>query len=67
MDYLKDMGGMDPQAKPEAAAMLFAEWMELRRTDLAAVMDELADRAPHAADKFGSADASYCSGVALYV
>ena len=33
MDYLKDMGGMDPQAKPEAAAMLFAEWMELRRTD----------------------------------
>ena len=30
MDYLKEMSGMDPQSKPEDAAKLFEEWMELR-------------------------------------
>lgn len=40
MDYLKKMSGMDPQSKPEEAAKLFAEWMELRMTDLTAVMDD---------------------------
>lgn len=58
MDYLKEMGGMDPQIKPEAAAVLFAQWMELRMTDLAVVMDDFVDRATQAADKFGSADTS---------
>ena len=33
MDYLKEMSGMDPQSKPEDAAKLFAEWMELRMTE----------------------------------
>ena len=31
---------MDPQSKPEDAAKLFAEWMELRMNDLSAVMDD---------------------------
>lgn len=58
MDYLKEMGGMDHQAKPEEAAILFSEWMELRMTDLSAVMDDFVDRATQDTDKFGSADTS---------
>ena len=59
MDYLKEMGGMDPQGKPEETAALFARWMELRMMDLSVVMDDFVDRATQAADKFGSADTSH--------
>ena len=49
---------MDPQAKPEAAATVFAQWMELRMTDLAAVMDDFADRAVQNLGKYATADTS---------
>lgn len=58
MDYLREMSGMDPQTKPEEAAMLFAEWMELRMMDLAAVMDDFANRAVQNLDKYATADTS---------
>lgn len=58
MDYLKEMSGMDPQEKMEEAAKLFAEWMELRMTDLSAVMDDFVEKAMQAPDKFGSVDTS---------
>lgn len=40
MEYMREMGEMDPQNKPEEAANLFAEWMKLRMTNLSAVMDD---------------------------
>ena len=49
---------MDPQAKPEAAATVFAQWMELRMTDLAEVMDDFADRAVQNLGKYATADTS---------
>ena len=58
MDYMKEMAGMDPQAKPEGAAKLFAEWMELRMTDLSVVMDDFAEKTMQAPDRFESADTS---------
>ena len=58
MDYLKEMSGMDPQSKPEDAAKLFAEWMELRMTDLSAVMDDFVEKSNQAPDRFESADTS---------
>ena len=56
MDYLKKMSGMDPQSKPEEAAKLFAEWMELRMTDLTAVMDDFVEKVKQSPDRFESAD-----------
>ena len=56
MDYLKKMSGMDPQSKPEEAAKLFAEWMELRMTDLTAVMDDFVEKVMQSPDRFESAD-----------
>ena len=58
MDYLKEMSRMDPQSKPEDAAKLFAEWMELRMTDLSAVMDDFVEKSNQDPDRFESADAS---------
>ena len=58
MDYMKEMSGMDPQEKPEEAAKLFAEWMELRMTDLSAVMDDFAEKSLQAPDRSASADTS---------
>lgn len=58
MDYMKEMGGMDPQKKMEEAAKLFAEWMELRMTDLSTVMDDFVDRSKQDPDRFASADTS---------
>lgn len=58
MDYMKEMGGMDPQEKTEEAAKLFAEWMELRMTDLSAVMDDFVDKSKQDSDRFESADTS---------
>lgn len=58
MDYLKEMSGMDPQSKPEDAAKLFAEWMELRMTDLSAVMDDFIEKSKKSSDRFESADTS---------
>ncbi|MDO4492324.1 MAG: alpha/beta fold hydrolase [Clostridia bacterium] len=53
--YLKSMGTMDPQKKPEEAAKLFSEWMKLRMEDLNAVMDDFSGRAAENAE-FRSAD-----------
>ena len=58
MDYMKEMGGMDPQKKPEEAAKLFAEWMELRMNDLSVVMDDFVEKSMQAPDRFESADTS---------
>lgn len=58
MEYLKEIGKISPQADREKAAALFAKWMELRMTDLAAVVDDFADRAGQNPDKFGCADSS---------
>ena len=55
MEYLKEMSG---QPRPEEIAALFAKWMELRMTDLAAVMDDFSERAAQNPDKYGSADTS---------
>ena len=57
MNYLREMVGMDPQNWPEEAAEIFAEWMELRMTDLSAVMDDFAKRSGESDGKFKSADA----------
>lgn len=57
MDYMMEMGRMDPQTKPEEAAKLFAEWMELRMTDLSAVMDDFVEKSMQTSDRFVSADA----------
>lgn len=59
MDYLKEMSGMDPQSKPEDAAKLFAEWMELRMTDLSVVMDDFTEKVVQSPDRFESADISH--------
>lgn len=56
MDFMKEMGAMDPQEKPEEAAKLFAEWMELRMTDLSVVMDDFVEKSMQAPDRFVSAD-----------
>ena len=58
MDYMKEMGGMNPQEKTEEAAKLFAEWMELRMTDLSAVMDDFVEKSKQDTDRFVSADIS---------
>lgn len=58
MDYLKEMSGMDPQSKPEEAAKLFEEWMELRMTDLSAVMDDFIEKVAKDSGKYVSADTS---------
>ena len=58
MDYMKEMGGMNPQEKTEEAAKLFAEWMELRMTDLSAVMDDFVEKSKQIPDRFESADTS---------
>ncbi len=57
MNYLREMAGMDPQTEPGEAAGIFAEWMELRMTDLSAVMDDFAKRSGQSDGKFKSADA----------
>lgn len=56
LGYLSEMSGMDPQEKPKEAAELFAKWMELRMTDLSAVMDDFVDRSTKDSDRFLSAD-----------
>lgn len=56
MDYINAMSGMDPQEKPEEAAKLFAEWMELRMTDLSVVMDDFVQKAAQDSERFQSAD-----------
>ena len=58
MDYLKEMSGMNPQEKPEEAAALFAEWMELRMTDLSVVMDDFVEKVIQEPDRYKSADTS---------
>lgn len=45
MQYLKEMGEIEPQTKPEQAAELYAKWMELRMTDMNYVMDDFKQRA----------------------
>lgn len=40
MQYLKEMGEIEPQTKPEQAAELYAKWMELRMTDMNYVIDD---------------------------
>lgn len=44
MDYLQATGKMKPQERPEEAAEIFAEWMDLRMTDLSCVMDDFTER-----------------------
>ena len=56
MDYLKGMSNMDPQTKPEHTADLFAEWMDLRMTDMAAVMDDFSGRSIENSGRYPSAD-----------
>ena len=59
MQYLGEMVGMDAQQNPEDAAGVFAAWMKLRMTDLAAVMDDFTERAARADDPFPSADTTW--------
>lgn len=56
MRYLSEMGGMDPQGKPEEAAKLFKKWMELRMTDLSVVMDDFKERCKKTPGRFANAD-----------
>lgn len=57
MDYLKEMGQMDPQTKLEDTVTLFAEWMDLRMTDMDVVMNEFKQRVKESDGKFSGADA----------
>lgn len=58
MDYMKEMGTMDPQAKLEETAKTFESWMELRMTDLDYVMNDSVTRAIDKKEIFKSADTS---------
>ncbi len=59
MEYMKEMGKIAPQEKLEEAAELFSKWMELRMTDLGAVMDDFVSRAMQDNGRFVSADTSH--------